>query len=77
MKLVNIVMKAHRQIAKFDKADMALVYKALELLKNWPKTSNVKKRVDMPGYRFHMGQYRALFDVAGDTVTVMDVRKWQ
>ena len=36
MMTVNITMKAHRQIVKLNKQDMAIIYEALEALKEWP-----------------------------------------
>jgi hypothetical protein len=43
MKTVNIALKAHKQIAKLNKQDMAFIYEALEALKDWPEISGVKK----------------------------------
>jgi hypothetical protein len=34
MKTLNITLKAHKQIAKLNKQDMASIYEALEALKD-------------------------------------------
>lgn len=75
MKAVNIALKAHKQIAKLNKQDMAFIYEALEALKDWPDISGVKSLTNMPGYRIRIGQYRAFFDVAEDVVTVTEVKR--
>jgi len=72
MKTVNITLKAHKQIAKLN---MASIYEALESLQGWPDIGGVKNLTDMPGYRLRIGQYRAFFDVAGDVITVTEVKR--
>ncbi|MDR2488186.1 MAG: type II toxin-antitoxin system RelE/ParE family toxin [Desulfovibrio sp.] len=75
MMTVNITMKAHKQIAKLNTQDMASIYEALEVLKDWPDISGVKNLTNMPGYRLRIGQYRAFFDVSGDAITVTEVKR--
>ena len=75
MKTVNITLKAHKQIAKLDKQDMAFIYEALEALQGWPDIHGVKSLTDMPGYRLRIGHYRAFFDVAEDVITVTEVKR--
>ena len=75
MKTVNISLKAHKQIAKLNKQDMAFIYEALEALKDWPNISGVKNLTDMPGCRLRIGQYRAFFGVTGDVITVTEVKR--
>ena len=75
MKTVNITLKAHKQIAKLNRQDMASIYEALESLQGWPDISGVKDLTNMPGYRLRIGQYRAFFDVAGDVITVTEVKR--
>jgi mRNA-degrading endonuclease RelE of RelBE toxin-antitoxin system len=75
MKTVNITLKAHKQIAKLNRQDMAFIYDALEALKDWPDICGTKNLIDMPGYRLRIGQYRAFFDVAGEVVTVTEVKR--
>jgi mRNA-degrading endonuclease RelE of RelBE toxin-antitoxin system len=75
MKTVNITLKAHKQIAKLNKQDMAFIYEALEALQDWPDIHGVKNLTDMPGYRLRIGHYRAFFDVAGDVITVTEVKR--
>ena len=72
---MSITLKAHKQIAKLNKQDLAFIYEALEALENWPDIGGVKSLIDMPGYRLRIGQYRAFFDVAGDEITVTEVKK--
>ena len=75
MKTLYITLKAHKQIAKLNKQDMAFIYEALEALKDWPDISGVKNLADRPGYRLRVGQYRAFFDVAGEVITVAEVKR--
>jgi mRNA-degrading endonuclease RelE of RelBE toxin-antitoxin system len=75
VKTLNITLKAHKQIAKLNKQDMASIYEALEALQDWPDISGVKNLTDMPGYRLRIGQYRAFFDVEGDVITVTEVKR--
>ena len=75
MKTVHITLKAHKQIAKLSKQDMAFIYAALEALKGWPDISGVKNLTGMSGYRLRAGQYRAFFDVAGEEITVAEVKR--
>jgi len=75
MPTVNVTLKAHKQIAKLSKQDMAFIYEALEALKDWPDISGVKSLTNMPGYRLRVGRYRAFFDVAGDAITVTEVKR--
>ena len=75
MNTVNITLKAHKQIAKLNKQDIAFIYDALEALKEWPNINGVKHLTDMPGYRLRIGQYRAFFDVTGEVITVTEVKR--
>jgi mRNA-degrading endonuclease RelE of RelBE toxin-antitoxin system len=75
MKTVKITMKAHKQIAKLNKQDMASIYEALEALAAWPDISGVKSLTDMPGYRLRIWQYRAMFEVSGEVITVTEVKR--
>ena len=74
MKTVHITLKAHKQIAKLNKQDLLSVYEALEALENWPEVIGVKALSGLPGYRLRIGRYRALFTVAGDMLTVTEVK---
>ena len=75
MKAVQITLKAHKQIAKLNKQDLAFIYEALEALKDWPEVSGVKNLADKPGYRLRIGSYRALFEITGDTLTVTEIKR--
>ena len=75
MKTVKITMKAHKQIAKLHKQDMASIYESLEFLAAWPDISGVKNLTDMPGYRLRIGQYRAMFEISGEVITVTEVKR--
>ena len=74
MKTVSITLKAHKQIAKLSKHDMGAIYEALEALANWPETTGVRALTDISGYRLRVGRYRAFFGVAGDEITVTEVK---
>ena len=72
---MHVTLKAHKQIAKLNKQDMGDIYAALESLAQWPETSGVKALVNRAGYRLRIGQYRAMFEVFGDTITVTEVKR--
>lgn len=74
MKTVNIMLKAHKQIAKLNKQDMGGIYEALESLVEWPDIKGVKALTDIEGYRLRIGRYRAFFTVSGDEITVTEVK---
>ena len=75
MKAVQITLKAHKNIAKLNKQDLAFIYEALEALKDWPDVNGVKNLADRPGYRLRIGPYRALFEITGDTLTVTEIKR--
>ena len=75
MKEVSITLKAHKQIAKLNKDDMAFIYNALESLKDWPDISGVKNLTNVPGCRLRIGRYRALFYVDGNKIMVTEVKR--
>ena len=75
MMIVTVAMKAHKQIAKLNKSDMAAIYEALDALQCWPDISGVKNLTNMPGYRLRIGQYRAFFEVSGNEITVTEVKR--
>ncbi|MDR0881437.1 MAG: type II toxin-antitoxin system RelE/ParE family toxin [Candidatus Adiutrix sp.] len=75
MKMVNITLKAHKQIGKLNRQDIGAIYEALETLADWPEISGVKNLINRPGYRLRIGQYRAMFDVSDDVITITEVKR--
>jgi mRNA-degrading endonuclease RelE of RelBE toxin-antitoxin system len=75
MNTVKIKMKTHKQISKLNKQDMASIYEALEALAAWPDIGGVENLADTPGYRLKIGQYRAMFEVSGEVITVTEVKR--
>lgn len=75
MNTVEITKKAHKQISKLPKAIAREIYEALETLKTWPDCRNVKSLTNHKDYRLRIGDYRGLFTVQGNTITITEVKK--
>jgi len=68
---VNVLRKAQKEIAKLDIEVAKNILLAINDLKNFPNTSNIKKLVKhKPAYRKRVGDYRILFDVENDIIEV-------
>lgn len=76
--IVEIDKKAQKAYLALDALTRERIKKALLELKNFPNVSNTKKLSAYdPAYRKRVGEYRILFDVLEETLTVYDIRHRQ
>ncbi len=75
MRTVEITPKAFKQMRKLPLADRTAIIKAVKALKDWPDCRNVKSLTNRGDYRLRVGDYRAIFTVEDDAITVTEVRK--
>lgn len=54
---------ALKALEKLDKIVQERIVSALERLRIRPQSYDVRRLVDMPGYRFRVGDYRVIFDI--------------
>jgi len=72
---VTLDAKALKDLAKIDKSQVKKIFSKIEALENFPKVPNLKKLTNIePPYRLRVGNYRVLFDVENDALTVYRVR---
>lgn len=68
---VNLLKKAQKDIAKLDNNQVKDILLAIKDLENYPNISNIKKLVNhKPIYRKRVGNYRILFDIEDDEISV-------
>jgi mRNA interferase RelE/StbE len=68
---VEILKKAQKDIGKLDKKELKDILLTIKDLKNYPNISNIKKLVNYkPIYRKRIGNYRILFDIEDNIITV-------
>ncbi|MEA1920790.1 MAG: type II toxin-antitoxin system RelE/ParE family toxin [Campylobacterota bacterium] len=73
--LVKLNDKAIKDLSKIDKLEASKIFSKIENLKDFPKVANLKKLTNfIPPYRLRVGDYRALFDIQDNTITVYRVR---
>ena len=73
--IVHIDSKAIKDLSKILKSDAQKILSKIEYLKEFPCVPNIKKLTKFePPYRLRVGNYRVLFDIQDDTVTVYRVR---
>ena len=72
MAIVKLTDEAAEDFQKLPKALRGRVWKMFERLEHWPDVSGVKALSgNLAGwYRARVGDYRILFQVAGETVSV-------
>lgn len=67
--------KALKELSKIHKQEVEKILLKIELLKEYPNVSNIKKLTNFePPYRLRVGNYRVLFDIEDDTITVYSVK---
>jgi len=72
---VRIDDKAIKDLSKIHKAQAQKILSKIEALEAFPKVPNLKRLTNFePPYRLRVGNYRVLFDVEGDTLTVYRVK---
>jgi len=73
--LVKLDDKAIKDLSKIDKNTAVKIFSKIEKLKEFPQVSNLKKLTNFtPPHRLRVGDYRALFDVEDNVITVYRVR---
>jgi len=71
---LRIDEKALKDLAKIDQKQAFRIFEKIESLQNFPELSNIKRLTNFtPGYRYRIGDYRVLFDIENDTLTVYRV----
>jgi len=72
---VKIDDKAIKDLSKLDKKIAKKVFSKIEQLEGFPRVANFKKLVNYnPPFRLRVGDYRVLFDVKDEIVTVYRVK---
>jgi len=73
--IVEIDSKALKDLTKIHKQEVKKILSKIELLENHPNISNIKKLTNFePPYRLRVGDYRILFDIEDDVITVYRVK---
>ena len=68
---VDILKKAQKDISKLDTKIIKDILLAIKDLENYPDISSIKKLTNhKPIYRKRIGNYRILFDIENDLITV-------
>ncbi|CAA6821434.1 MAG: RelE/StbE replicon stabilization toxin [uncultured Sulfurovum sp.] len=67
--------KALKDLSKIQKQDAHKIFLKIEALDGYPDVANIKKLTNFePPYRLRVGNYRVLFDIEDDTITVYRVK---
>ncbi len=73
--IVKIDDKAIKDLTKIHKAEVNKIFSKIEELEKFPQVPNLKKLTNFhPPYRLRVGNYRVLFDVVNDKLTVYRVK---
>ena len=73
--LVELTDKAIKDLSKINKQDALKIFSKSENLRDFPQVANLQKLNNfMPPYRLRVGDYRVLFDIQNDIITVHRVR---
>ena len=72
---VSIDEKAIKDLSKIQKSDAKKILEKITLLERFPHIPNTKRLTNFqPPYRLRVGNYRVLFDVEGEILTVYRVK---
>ena len=72
---VKIDDKAIKDLSKVHKVEVSKIFLKIEELEKFPHVPNIKKLTNFePPYRLRVGNYRVLFDIEDNTITVYRVR---
>ncbi|WP_456479830.1 type II toxin-antitoxin system RelE family toxin [Nautilia sp.] len=67
--------KAIKDLKKLPKNTIIKIKSKIELLKNFPETPNIKKLTNFhPPYRLRVNDYRVLFDIENNIITIYRVK---
>ena len=73
--IVKIDDKAIKDLSKIHKGEAGKILSKIESLEQFPNIPNIKKLTNFePPYRFRVGNYRVLFDIEDNTITVYGIR---
>ena len=73
--IVKIDDKAIKDLSKIDRKSAVKVFSKIEKLEDFPRVANFKKLVNYsPPFRLRVGDYRVLFDVDDEILTVYRVK---
>jgi mRNA interferase RelE/StbE len=73
--IVSIDKKAIKDLSKIDKKEVEKILLKIENLEDYPDVPNLKKLTKFdPPFRLRVGDYRVLFDVDNDTITVYRIK---
>ena len=67
--------KAFKDLSKIQKQEVEKILLKIELLEDYPDVANINKLTNFePPYRLRVGNYRVLFDIEDDIITVYRVK---
>ena len=67
--------RAIKDLSKLHKGDVKKIFEKIAQLENFPHVPNIKKLTNFePPYRLRVGNYRVLFDIDDNTLTVYTVK---
>jgi mRNA interferase RelE/StbE len=73
--IVKIQESAKKDLKHIDKSQAINILTQLKKLEAFPDLPNVKKlKNHYPPLRYRIGNYRALFDIEGDTIIVIRIK---
>jgi len=73
--IVKIDDKALKDLSKIHKGEVAKIISKIEELEKFPHIPNIKRLTNFePPYRLRVGNYRVLFDIENNTITVYRVK---
>ena len=73
--IVEIDSKALKDLSKIHKSEVKKIISKIEGLEKYPNISNIKKLTNFePPYRLRVGNYRVLFDIEDNIITVYRVK---
>ena len=72
---IRIDDKALKDLLKVHKTEVKKILSKIEALEKFPHVPNLKKLTNFePPYRLRVGNYRVLFDIENNTLTVYRVK---
>jgi mRNA interferase RelE/StbE len=73
--IIEIDSKALKDLSKIHKSEVKKIISKIEELEKYPNISNIKKLTNFePPYRLRVGNYRVLFDIEDNIITVYRVK---
>ncbi len=72
---IQIDDKAFKDLSKIHKQEVKKILSKIELLEDYPDVANIKKLTNFePPYRLRVGNYRVLFDIEDNVITVYRIK---